>query len=233
MGVTSINIDQTKARNSIKILYNHIKKNPSNEDQVVWLIITTMNTILTSREKVAMIPLKHSLQKAGTRRCLFSRDPQQKYKDLLISQKVKGIHKVISISKFKKQHGSKEGRQQLLDQYDIFLVTDKGLWDRLPRVLGKQLFKQITPLLLNMEGTDIQKEVIRSIHSTYMNFRKGDCHSIKIALTSHTSQQAYENIMNAIDSIVAALPGGVENLRSLFIKTADSTSLPIYEYVEE
>jgi ribosome biogenesis protein UTP30 len=57
--------------------------------------------------------------------------------------------------------------------------------------------------------------------------------SIKIAVAGQTAKQAYENIINAIDTIVANLPGGVENLRSLFIKTSDSISLPIYQYTKQ
>ncbi|ORZ04896.1 ribosomal protein L1/ribosomal biogenesis protein [Absidia repens] len=224
-----IDIDRTKALHSVKTLYSHTK-NAASDDQVVWLTISTFNLIITPREKIAMIPLKHPIQTPGTRRCLFTRDSQQACKDLLVSQKVKGIHKVISVSKYKKQHGSKEGQQQLLDQYDVFLA-DRRLTNVMRQTIGNDFYKRITPLVINLKDTDLQKQVIHTIHTTYMNFRKGDYHAIKIAITGQTVKQAYENIINAIDSIVANVPGGVDNVRSLSIKTSDSISLPIYEYL--
>ncbi|KAI8331164.1 ribosomal protein L1/ribosomal biogenesis protein [Chlamydoabsidia padenii] len=227
-----LDIDENLARQSVKTLYGYIKKKAISDEQIVWLTISSLNLIITPREKVAMIPLIHPTQTAGTRRCLFSKDSQQATKDLLTSQKVKGIHKVIGISKFRKQHGSKEAQQQLLDQYDVFMA-DQRLVKVLRQTLGKDFYKRTTPLLINMKETDIQKQVIHSIHSTYMNFRKGDCHSIKIAIAGQTPKQAYENIINAIDTIIANLPGGVDNLRSLFIKTSDSISLPIYQYTKQ
>ncbi|CAO3589510.1 unnamed protein product [Absidia cylindrospora] len=226
-----IDIDRTKALHSVKTLYSHAK-NANSDDQVVWLTISTFNLIITPREKIAMIPLKHPIQTPGTRQCLFTKDSQQVCKDLLVSQKVKGIHKVISISKYKKQHGSKAGQQQLLDEYDVFLA-DRRLTNVMRQTIGKDFYKRITPLVINLKDIDLQKQVIHTIHTTYMNFRKGDYHAIKIAITGQTVKQAYENIINAIDSIVANVPGGVDNVRSLFIKTSDSISLPIYEYLEK
>jgi ribosome biogenesis protein UTP30 len=86
-------------------------------------------------------PLKHPIQTPGTRRCLFTKESQQASKDLLISKKVKGIHKVIALSKFRKNHASKEGQRQLLDQYDIFMA-DQRLLDVLPHTLGKDFYKR-------------------------------------------------------------------------------------------
>jgi hypothetical protein len=45
----------SQARQSVKTLYGHIKKNTLDDDQVVWLTISSLNLIITPREKVAMM----------------------------------------------------------------------------------------------------------------------------------------------------------------------------------
>ncbi|ORX56922.1 ribosomal protein L1 [Hesseltinella vesiculosa] len=189
-------------------------------------MVNAMQDILRLRDHPVSIPLKHSIQVPGTKRCLISRDPQQKIKDLLTTKKIKGIHKVIGLGKFPKGQ-----IKQLLDQYDVFLA-DKRLKRVLAASLGKA-FKELKPVYIDLDTPELQAEVIRSIHSSWMNFRKGSTCGVKIALSSHSPEQAYENIKKALPTILAEMPGGVENVRSLFIKTSTSSSLPIYQYLDE
>ncbi|CAO3646768.1 unnamed protein product [Cunninghamella blakesleeana] len=231
--MSSLELDKNKIRHSVRTLYSYIKKNPSEKVETVWLMVATINQILLTRNKPVLIPIRHPIQSVGTQRCLITKDPQQTYKDLLISQKVKGIHKVIGITKFRKNHSSKSAKKELMDQFDIFLA-DQRLKPILPKILGKEFYiNRCEPMYIKINGTDIQKQVLSTIHSTYMNFKKGDCYAIKISTTEQTERQAYENIIESIKTIVAELPGGVDNLRSLHIKTSNSTSLPIYEQTND
>ncbi|CAO3622389.1 unnamed protein product [Cunninghamella echinulata] len=231
--MSSLELDKHKVRRSVRTLYNYIKKHPSEKVETVWLMVATMNQILLTKDRPVLVPIKHPIQTIGTRRCLITKDPQQTYKDLLTSQKVKGIHKVIGITKLRKDHSTKSAKKELLDHYDIFLA-DQRLKTILPKALGKEFYiNRREPIYININGTDIQKQVLKTIHSTYMNFKKGDCYGIKIATTELTEKQAYDNIMGSIQTIVAELTGGVDNLRSLHIKTSNSTSLPLYDYVND
>lgn len=53
--------------------------------------------------------------------------------------------------------------------------------------------------------------------------------AIKIASTALNDSQAYDNFIEALPEIIKGVWGGADNIRSLHIKTADSTSLPVYE----
>ncbi|KAI8059337.1 ribosomal protein L1/ribosomal biogenesis protein [Gongronella butleri] len=157
-------IDEKKARQSVKALYAHIHKQQPDQPEAVWLMVHTMRDIVRIRE--SPLPIKHAIQQAGTRRCLFSRDPQQKIKDLLAQKKAKGIHNVIGLSKFRKSQA-----KELLDKYDVFLA-DK----RLARVLSKSLgkfYKECRPTYIDLDQPDLQKEIIRVVHTTLMDYRKG------------------------------------------------------------
>lgn len=62
-----------------------------------------------------------------------------------------------------------------------------------------------------------------------MNFHTGNCYAIRIATTAQDATIAFENFMSAYNKIIAAIPGGEDNIRSFQIKTANSTSLPVYD----
>lgn len=75
----------------------------------------------------------------------------------------------------------------------------------------------------------MQKEILRTAKSTYMNFHTGTSHAIRISTTAQDDQVAFENFMSAYEKIIKAVPGGETNIRSFQIKTSDSISLPLYE----
>jgi ribosome biogenesis protein UTP30 len=52
--------------------------------------------------------------------------------------------------------------------------------------------------------------------------------SIKVATFSHTPSQILSNISKAVPAIAAHIPGGWDNIQSLYIKTNTSVSLPIW-----
>lgn len=80
-----------------------------------------------------------------------------------------------------------------------------------------------------MNKPDLQKEVLRTAKSTYMNFHTGSCYAIRIATTAQDPKIALENFMSAYDKIIDVIPGTERNIRSFQIKTANSTSLPVYD----
>ncbi|KAF7731737.1 hypothetical protein EC973_008251 [Apophysomyces ossiformis] len=223
-----LQIDESKAKRAFKALYKHEKTRQTNGIQWIWLMINTFNPVDLGKGRPTRVPLKHAIQSANTRRCLFTKDPQRTYKDLLVSKKIKGIHKVISISKLKKEYTA-EAKQQLFSEFDVFMA-DQPVLTSLPNLLGRQWYKKRKePIPVDLTKKDIQKEIRKAAKSTYMNFHTGSCCAIKLASTEHNMIQAYENLIESIETIVKTVPGGAENIRSLQVKTAESTSLPVYE----
>ena len=60
---------------------------------------------------------------------------------MLRDKKVKGIHKVIDLKHLKKQHSTKEAKQKLLDQFDMF-IAESNCIKLLYHALGKDVYKK-------------------------------------------------------------------------------------------
>ncbi|RCH84992.1 Ribosomal L1 domain-containing protein 1, partial [Rhizopus stolonifer] len=119
--------------------------------------------------------------------------------------------------------------RQLMQDFGMFMA-EKSIVTDLYNVLGKEVYKKRRePIPIDLHKPDLQKEVLRTAKSTYMNFHTGSCYAVKIATTGQDDKIAFENFMSAYDKIVAATPGGYDNIRSFQIKTANSISLPIYD----
>lgn len=85
------------------------------------------------------------------------------------------------------------------------------------------------PIPIDLKKPDLQKEISRTAKSTYMNFHTGTQHAIKIATTAQDDKIAFENFMSCYEKIISVVPGQESNIRSFQIKTANSTSLPLYD----
>ncbi|OBZ82607.1 putative ribosome biogenesis protein C8F11.04 [Choanephora cucurbitarum] len=177
--------------------------------------------------------LKHGCQLPGVYRCLFTKKNQQQHKDTIREKKIKGVHKVIDLKHLKKQHSSIEAKRKLMEDFDMFMA-EKTILDDLHKILGKEVYKKRRePIPIDLHKPDLQKEILRTAKSTYMNFHFGSCYAVKIATTAQNATVAFENFMSAYKKVVAATPGGVENIRSFQIKTSNSVSLPIYDATQE
>ncbi|KAI8149197.1 ribosomal protein L1/ribosomal biogenesis protein [Fennellomyces sp. T-0311] len=228
-----LKIDDNKARKAFKALYKHEQQKKNASVETVWLTIATKNNIDLVKSAPLCIPLRHAVQTPETQRCLFTKDPQKTFKDLLISKKIKGVHKVIGISKLKKEYASSEKKRQLLSDYGAFLA-DKRIAHLLPRVLGKEFYKKRKePMPVDLRAEDLQKEILRAVRSTYMHFNYGKFYAVRIATTGQSDIQAFENCIEALPHILKGVVGGSKNIRSLQIKTSESMSLPLYEDGEQ
>ncbi|KAJ8653294.1 hypothetical protein O0I10_011044 [Lichtheimia ornata] len=224
-----IQINESKTKKAFRSLFNHEKRKSSDQVNTVWLMIATNDPVNVIKSAPRAIPLKHSLQTPGSLRCLFTKDPQDTFKNLLISKNIKGVHQVIGISKLRKRYGSRDKMAALFSEYDTFL-TDRRITHLLPNVLGKEFYKKRKePMMVDFRAPDLQKEIIRALKSSYMHFNHGSYYGIKIATTALNESQAFDNLMTGLPEIIKGVPGGLDNIRSLQIKTAESISFTIYE----
>lgn len=74
--------------------------------------------------------------------CLFTKDPQREYKDLLASPEVnvKFINRVVGVSKLKGKFKPFEPRRELLREHELFLC-DERISGLVPGLLGKMFFE--------------------------------------------------------------------------------------------
>lgn len=69
--------------------------------------------------------------------CLLTADPQRKYKDLMVEEKLTQIKRVVGVTKLKGKFRPFEARRQLMNDHDVFLADDR-IVNMLPKLLGKK-----------------------------------------------------------------------------------------------
>ena len=55
----------------------------------------------------------------------------------------------------------------------------------------------------------------------------------RVARSNFTERQCSENIVAALQQVTAHIPKKWENIQAVYLKTADSVSLPIYQVLPE
>jgi ribosome biogenesis protein UTP30 len=128
--------------------------------------------------------------------CLITKDPQREYKDLLESNNIKFISRVVGIEKLRGKFKGFDARRLLLRENGLFLA-DKRVLPLLPSLLGKQWFKAKKcvrlssiacigyvvpglypyrqPIPVTLTKKDLKSELETAISSTYMHQNKGTC----------------------------------------------------------
>ncbi|KLO05843.1 ribosomal protein L1 [Schizopora paradoxa] len=199
------------------------------KEENIWLVLTVKKMQPEKKLKPFKIPLAHPVvDPRSTPVCLITKDPQREYKDLLASNNVKFISRVVGVAKLKGKFKPFEARRMLLKENGLFLA-DERVVPLLPGLLGKIFFeakKQPIPVCLTRK--DLKGELERAISSTYMHQNQGTCTSIKIGTVSQTPAQLLDNIKAALPAIVKRIQGGWENVQSFNIKTNSSVSLPVW-----
>eukprot|EP01104_Vermistella_antarctica_P009702 TRINITY_DN2515_c0_g1_i1.p1 TRINITY_DN2515_c0_g1~~TRINITY_DN2515_c0_g1_i1.p1 ORF type:complete len:455 (-),score=123.36 TRINITY_DN2515_c0_g1_i1:86-1276(-) len=197
------------------------------EEDYIELIILLKKVPDRSRLKPVAIPVPHTVRGDHIEVCLFVKDPQRTYKDLVEEQKI-GVDKVIGMTKLKKNYKSFEQKRQLCGSYDLFL-TDDRLVSMMPPALGKSFFrKKKQPVPIKMKAETLKYNVERVRKSAVLILGGGSCCNVKIANTGMKSSQVAENIIAGMESIVKHIPRKWKNVQSVNLKLVSSPSLPIY-----
>ncbi len=86
------------------------------------------------------------------------------------------------------------------------------------------------PIPIAIQRKDLKAELERAISATYLQISTGTSLSVKIGSTSlHTPEQLTANLLALIPQLAVKIPhSDWDNIQSLHIKSATSTSLPIY-----
>lgn len=139
------------------------------------------------------------------------------------------IRKVISSSKLKKDYFSFEAKRKLCGSYDLFLADDRILGE-LPKVLGKGFYKKKKhPIPVNLTRAQWKGQIMSALSSTFVYVSGGTCSVVKVAKTSQLREEIIENVKAVCEGVAQQIPKKWANIRSYYLKTLESISLPIYQ----
>jgi ribosome biogenesis protein UTP30 len=202
-------------------------------------------------------PLPHPIIPSDVRVCLFTKDPQRAYKDLVASDAFPAtlrtkIVRVLGVDKLKKRYKSFEQKRALLAEFDVFMVDDRII-KIVAEFLGKTFYaskaKRPIPIRLtagayidrtakkenkepqNVVGTPqgVAKEIETALNSTYLSMSNSANTSIKIGTLSMTPEQITENTVAVVAALIPRhIEQGWRNIRSLHIKGPTTKALPIW-----
>ncbi|OXG40250.1 ribosome biogenesis protein UTP30 [Cryptococcus neoformans Bt15] len=228
-----------QAEKAVKaLLAHHAKVSKQKEEEQllpreehVWVVVNTKTGSTRRSLNPVKIQLPHpALPPPPTSSvCLFTKDPQRQYKDLLTQHNIKFISRVVGVEKLKGKFKPYEARRELLRDHDMFLCDERVL-GMMPKLLGKMFFEaKKQPIPVNLQRKDLTSTLARAISSTYFHPTTGTSTSTRIATPSHSSpSQTLANLLEAVPQIVAEVDGGWEGVLSVGVKTSGSVMLPVW-----
>jgi ribosome biogenesis protein UTP30 len=199
------------------------------DEEDLFLSIAMKTTPVKAKSKPYQIPLVHSLYgRDGMDFCLITKDPVAEYATYLEQHPVDGCSKVLGIRQLKDKFSTYQLKRELVQSYDLFLCDDR-VSTVLPPLLGKAFFtRKKQPFPVRCTGRNWEKNLASARDSTFFFLTAGPCTAVKVASSSFEPSQVVENIMGALEAIVARVPRKWNNVQAIHLKTSQSAALPLY-----
>ncbi|XP_017121239.2 ribosomal L1 domain-containing protein CG13096 [Drosophila elegans] len=162
----------------------------------------------------------------------FESEPtKQHYEDLLREAGVKQRLTVIPFNQLRNEMGSFEAKRKFLNSYD-YLLCDGRLSGQATAFLGKNTQKPRNVLhAVRLTKDKLPEEITRALNRTaFRQLAKGDLTSIPVGNDGHSAEQLAENILLVSKQLQQVFPGGLANIRSMYVKIdiTGTSSLPLY-----
>ncbi|KAK9809197.1 hypothetical protein WJX72_011165 [[Myrmecia] bisecta] len=209
------------------------------EDEMIYLLIALKKIPQGPRkDKPIRLPVPHSLYDFdGAEVCLIVKDHKgeghKAAKERVKQQQIAKVSKVIGLSKLKTKYEPHEAKRQLCGAYDLF-VADERIIPSLPKLLGKTFFKKKKqPIPVDLRGSDWAAQIQKARNATYMYTSAGSSINIRVARSSFTDKQCLENVVKVLAEAMKHIPKKWANVQAVYLKTAESVSLPIYQQLPD
>jgi len=209
------------------------------EGELLYLVVSLKKPPNFKKDKPQKLQVPHPVhQYDGAEICLIVKDHKgeghkQAKEKVAKFEKNAGVTKVLGVSKLKTKYESHEAKRQLCDSYDLFLADDRVI-RVLPSLLGKSFFKKKKqPIPVRLAAGKWDKAIKKACQGTYVFWSGGNCLNIKIARSSHTAEEVAENITTGVENLAKILPGKMNDIQSLYLKSVESVSLPLYSVAPE
>ena len=213
----------------------------SDADECLYLMLSLARSHPQHRrDKPVRIPLPtpiHDFEHADI--CLFVKDDKSGAGHKAAKKRVEafrskaGIARVIGTSKLRTKYESYEAKRNLCRQFDLFLADDRVL-PSLPKLIGKTFFRRKKqPIPIDMRAADLPAQFERARACTTLVLSGGSCLSVRFARASFAAADAAANAAAVLAAAARHVPKGWDNVQAVFVKSADSVALPVYQRVPE
>uniref|UniRef100_A0A1D2A9P3 Ribosomal L1 domain-containing protein 1 n=1 Tax=Auxenochlorella protothecoides TaxID=3075 RepID=A0A1D2A9P3_AUXPR len=238
-GVPGLNREQVEKAAKALLTYAQKKGQESSnlllDDELIYLNIALKKVPQTPRkDKPVRLNIPHPIYSLeGAEVCLFVKDSKgeghKASKKKVKEEQIAGVTKVVGLSKLRTKYESHEAKRKLCNSYDLFLADERVLGS-LPKLIGKSFFKKKKqPVPVKLVGKDWSGHISKAVKATYFFWTGGPSLSIRVSRSSHTQDEVVENVIAALKDALPHIPKQWNGVKALYMKTADSVALPIYQ----
>ncbi|UKZ72216.1 uncharacterized protein TrAtP1_013158 [Trichoderma atroviride] len=166
----------------------------------------------------------------------------------------KKITRVIDVTKLKAKYGQYEAQRKLFAEHDVFLGDDRII-NRLPKILGKTFYKTtlkrpvpvvLKPKARKVDGkrtkpqkkegevnaatpAEIAKEIEKALGSALVSLSPSTNTAVRVGFSDWTAEQIAANVEAVANTMVEKwVPQQWRNVKSIYIKGAETAALPIW-----
>ncbi|KAM0514551.1 hypothetical protein ACHAPE_006847 [Trichoderma viride] len=166
----------------------------------------------------------------------------------------KKITRVIDVTKLKAKYGQYEAQRKLFAEHDVFLGDDRII-NRLPKILGKTFYKStlkrpvpvvLKPKARKVDGkrtkpqkkegevnaatsAEIAKEIEKALGSAFVSLSPTTNTAVRVGFSDWTPEQIAANVEAVATAMVEKwVPQQWRNVKSIYIKGAETAALPIW-----
>merc|ERR1719319_677927 len=156
-------------------------------------------------------------------------DTVRHFTSLLADKGIDQITQVISLRELKVEYKQFEAKTQLCHRFDLFLA-DARIIRLLPQFLGKPFYKRKKlPIQIDLNSKDLKAEVDKALMTSTLPLKHtGSCSSVSVGYSTLTKEQLVDNTLAVLKAVVEKFPGGWANVRSVYVKSQSTPSLPLY-----
>ncbi|KFM23516.1 Ribosomal L1 domain-containing protein 1 [Auxenochlorella protothecoides] len=211
-GVPGLNREQVEKAAKALLTYAQKKGQESSnlllDDELIYLNIALKKVPQTPRkDKPVRLNIPHPIY------CLEGAEGHKASKKKVKEEQIAGVTKVVGLSKLRTKYESHEAKRKLCNSYDLFLADERVLGS-LPKLIGKSFFKKKKqPVPVKLVGKDWSGHISKAVKATYF-FWTG---------------AVVENVIAALKDALPHIPKQWNGVKALYMKTADSVALPIYQ----
>lgn len=228
-------VKKVHLQKSVKALVQLVAKRSANANPLfadsaesMSLLFTTSTIPDKKRVRPVMIPLPHPLYDEKAEVCFLCKDPQKKYKELLLkTHPVPGLTKVIGMTKLRKNYNTVEAKRALADAFDLFLC-DRNVVESMPKILGSIFYqkKRKAPIPVRLTIGDPKPAIEKAMRGTPLRIPAGPCIGVKIGRCSMPEEHLIANAAAVISHVVRHLER--TPVQTISIQATDSPALPIW-----
>ncbi|CAE8595887.1 unnamed protein product [Polarella glacialis] len=234
-----VRVKKAMLQKAVKALVQVIAKKSANANPLFDSSSETMTLQLTLTkiperrvDRPVIIRLPHPMYDAKSEVCFICKDPQKKYKELLLTKHpVPGLTKVIGVTKLKKNYKEPKDKRALCDSFDLFLC-DKRVVEMMPKVLGvvfyKKKLKPPIPVHIKEGLEDPKLEIEKAISGTCFRLPSGPCVGVKFGRCSMPEEHLAANAAAVIATSIKLLNRSGILLQSISVQATGCPALPVW-----